>query len=266
MRLKPDREAIDANGADAAVFTVSIVDASGRVVPLAGNKVSFVLEGPGHILGVGNGDPSCHEPDKMVGAAASRSQPIATWRRGEVKDPYPANLPEESASFDDSAWVTTDVSADTGSLGLHEKAVYRGRFSLDAKDLDSPIIELQFNKLAGGVAVYVNGTKVGGWADPKVFSVYDVKSLLHPGENIVAVAAANWGPDPYGISKGVFLRFQGLPGPVEWSRSAFNGLAQVIVQSSTAPGTLRLTARAEGLLLASFDLASRPAASVATAP
>ena len=264
--LKPDRETIDANGADVAVFTVSIVDGSGRVVPLAGNKVSFALEGPGHILGVGNGDPSCHEPDKMVAMSASRSQPIGAWRLGKVKDPYPANLPEEAVSFDDSAWGKVDVSGDSGSLGLREMAVYRCRFSVDAKDLESPVAELQFNRLAGGVAVYVNGVKVGGSTDPKVSSVYDVKSLLHPGENVVAVPAANYGPGPYGICRGVSLRFQDLPGPIEWSRSAFNGLAQVIVQSARDAGTLKLTARSDGLRPASFDLTSRPVAPLATVP
>jgi len=33
-------------------------------VPTASNKVQFTVEGPGKIIGVGNGDPSCHEPDK----------------------------------------------------------------------------------------------------------------------------------------------------------------------------------------------------------
>ena len=33
-------------------------------MPLASNKVRFSLTGPGKIIGVGNGDPSCHEADK----------------------------------------------------------------------------------------------------------------------------------------------------------------------------------------------------------
>jgi beta-galactosidase len=39
-------------------------DTQNRVVPVATNLVDFELEGPGKILGVGNGDPSCHEPDR----------------------------------------------------------------------------------------------------------------------------------------------------------------------------------------------------------
>ncbi len=43
---------------------VEILDAKGRLVPIADNKVRFNIEGAGKIIGVGNGDPSCHEPDK----------------------------------------------------------------------------------------------------------------------------------------------------------------------------------------------------------
>jgi len=43
---------------------VSVVDAQGRMVPTAGDMLTFAVEGPGKVIGVGNGDPSCHEPDK----------------------------------------------------------------------------------------------------------------------------------------------------------------------------------------------------------
>jgi len=62
--LRPDRPAISANGEDVSAVAVEIVDAQGRVVPTAMNEVSFQISGPGRIIGVGNGDPSCHEPDK----------------------------------------------------------------------------------------------------------------------------------------------------------------------------------------------------------
>jgi beta-galactosidase len=64
VRLYADRSDLAADGADLAVVRVEIVDAQGRVVPVAGNKVSFTVRGPGRLIGVGNGDPSCHEPDK----------------------------------------------------------------------------------------------------------------------------------------------------------------------------------------------------------
>eukprot|EP00727_Mastigamoeba_balamuthi_P006116 m51a1_g2123 putative C-tail anchored protein, Glycoside hydrolase family domain (1594) ;mRNA; f:1670213-1679522 len=58
------REAIEADGQDVALVKVAIVDSAGRVVPTASNFLTFSIDGVGSVVGVGNGDPSCHEPDK----------------------------------------------------------------------------------------------------------------------------------------------------------------------------------------------------------
>ncbi|HXI69823.1 MAG TPA: beta-galactosidase GalA [Verrucomicrobiae bacterium] len=63
VELAPNHAAVKADGEDVAVITVSVADAQGRLVPDAANKIHFELTGPGKILGVGNGDPSSHEPD-----------------------------------------------------------------------------------------------------------------------------------------------------------------------------------------------------------
>ncbi len=70
IALKPDRTRIGADGQDAAVVEVSIVDASGRVVPTASDLVTFNVSGAGKLIGVGNGDPSCHESDKGTSRSA----------------------------------------------------------------------------------------------------------------------------------------------------------------------------------------------------
>jgi beta-galactosidase len=64
LALLPDRQKIDANGEDVSVIAVEVEDAQGRIVPIARNEVRFKIGGPGRLIGVGNGDPSCHEPDK----------------------------------------------------------------------------------------------------------------------------------------------------------------------------------------------------------
>jgi beta-galactosidase len=74
LQLVPDRTTLDADGDDVAIFTVTARDAQGRIVPLAGNFVHLTGEGAGKIIGVGNGDPNCHEPDVFVG-------PEAQWSR-----------------------------------------------------------------------------------------------------------------------------------------------------------------------------------------
>lgn len=64
--LKADPTSISADGSDVAIVTVSAVDAKGRLVPVSNNMVHFDLRGAGKIIGVGNGDPSCHEPDRFL--------------------------------------------------------------------------------------------------------------------------------------------------------------------------------------------------------
>ena len=54
------------DGQDAGMVSAAIVDAQGRVVPSFSGKVTFnIASGPGKIIGVGNGDPSCHEPNQV---------------------------------------------------------------------------------------------------------------------------------------------------------------------------------------------------------
>ncbi len=67
--LSVDRSAISADGEDVCVISATIADAQGRMVPTANHLVAFTVSGPGVLIGVGNGDPRSHEPDK----ASSRS-------------------------------------------------------------------------------------------------------------------------------------------------------------------------------------------------
>ncbi|XQA75146.1 beta-galactosidase GalA [Xanthomonas sacchari] len=64
VRLRCERANLLADAEDVAVVAVEIVDAKGRVVPAASDAVRFAVRGPGRLIGVGNGDPSSHEPDK----------------------------------------------------------------------------------------------------------------------------------------------------------------------------------------------------------
>lgn len=71
--LSPDRETVRADGEDVSVVTVTAIDKSGREVPLANGMVQFASSGEGNIIGVGNGDPSSHEPDKCTPGSWQRS-------------------------------------------------------------------------------------------------------------------------------------------------------------------------------------------------
>lgn len=62
--LQSDCASLKADGCDIAVIRVAIKDSKGRIVPTSDNLVKFSVEGPGKIIGTGNGNPSSHEPDK----------------------------------------------------------------------------------------------------------------------------------------------------------------------------------------------------------
>jgi beta-galactosidase len=62
--LSVDRDSIAADRRDVAHVTVKILDAQGRVAPLADNEVSFEIQGEGKIIGLDNGNPVSHEDFK----------------------------------------------------------------------------------------------------------------------------------------------------------------------------------------------------------
>lgn len=54
-----------ADGQDAGMVRAEVVDAKGNLVTSSSHNISFTITSPtGRILGVNNGDPGCHEPDK----------------------------------------------------------------------------------------------------------------------------------------------------------------------------------------------------------
>lgn len=83
VRLAPDRTAIRADGEDVSVMTVQVNDAQARLVPTAGNEITFDLQGPARIIGVGNGDPASHEPDVCLGASplVGEKRELPVWKR-----------------------------------------------------------------------------------------------------------------------------------------------------------------------------------------
>jgi beta-galactosidase len=64
LRLTADRSNINADGEDVVVLTVDALDSAGRALPTASNLINFKITGEGALIGVGNGDPNCHESDK----------------------------------------------------------------------------------------------------------------------------------------------------------------------------------------------------------
>lgn len=58
------QDSVLADGQETLALSVIAVDRQGREVPTADVPVDFTCSGPGKIIGVGNGDPTSHEPDQ----------------------------------------------------------------------------------------------------------------------------------------------------------------------------------------------------------
>lgn len=67
LALEPDRSAINADGSDVSVVTVSVLDNKGHVVPDACIPLDLTTDGQVAILGAGNGDPVFLIPERPAG-------------------------------------------------------------------------------------------------------------------------------------------------------------------------------------------------------
>jgi beta-galactosidase len=265
VELTPDRVKIHADGEDVSVFTVAVKDAAGRVVPTATNKIHFELAGAGNIIGVGNGDPSCHEPDTYVAQPRTISIPVKGWRwkPGELPKHREAAPPEAAVNFDDSSWAALRPPAPgpSGVVPEGEAAILRMHLPLTKEELANPLIQLRFAGMGDNGLLYVNGKRVGETHDWMPQPPFPIQKSLHEGDNVIVVCTSK-DSEKGDFNTDVNLELTSAPvmPPSPWMRSVFNGLAQVIVQSTKEPGTLTLTATGEGLKPASVSVQSQPCA------
>jgi len=270
VQLTPNRATINADGEDVSVITVSVTDAKGRVVPVAGNKINFAIEGAGKILGVGNGDPSSHEPDTFIGQPPVRDIAVNNWRWQLGTVPAKgAVAPEYASDFDDSAWnvIKPKTDGDTGDMPLRDgqTAFYRAHVKLTEADLANPGVQIRFACIDDHGWVYVNNQRVGESKDWSAQPVFDIKKALHVGDNVIAVGVRNDSGEG-GVNPDVNIELVGKTVATGWSRSAFNGLAQVIVQATKDAGEIKLTASADGLQSATATITTQASAGRPSVP
>jgi beta-galactosidase len=254
LRLAPDRAQPTAGGADVSVISVEVVDAQGRTVPTADNAIAFELQGPGRILGVGNGDPASHEPDRYIetvrlvtvegwrgriapagtaAPSASESQaPLAQLGNWLAPLPRPGEVYDLSATFSVAALpADARLSLFLPSLGVKTTLWINGHEQV--RDLDTT---------AGGPALTLDRSQLVEGAN----RIQLIVTPLADGHNHM--------PE---LSRLGSVRVW-TPAPA-YRRRAFNGWAQVIVQTTKDPGEIRLTAQSEGLSPAVGALTSQPA-------
>ena len=190
-----------------------------------------------------------------VDKSASRTIPLKNWRMKET--PNTSDRPEIAEQFPEDNWQSVDVQSRFGPLNPGQSAVFRAHFPATSGDLSAPDIRVRFGMIDDEGWIYVNGQLAGEAHDWSAAHSFDIRKLLHAGENTIAVAVKNQAGQG-GINQGVTLEIQEPPVLPEWKRSVFNGLAQIIVQSSKTPGELKLTARSGDLKSTTASIQAKP--------
>jgi beta-galactosidase len=268
IQLTPHRATIKADGEDVSVITAQVNDAQGRMVPTAGNAITFEIAGPGKIIGVGNGDPSSHEPDHFVESVTSL--PLTGWRSKAVDSM--TNGSDVAFDIDDTNWQTAfgGRGAGSGRRGNTNQptqtTVYRGSFDLP-QNAKGATLTLALRSLGEQQSVYLNGQPVAENVSRENASreINLAADALRPGKNVIAIVATP--PQGGRGNRGGARGNQGNPGlvrittvPDNWKRSLFSGLAQVIVQSTGQPGEITLIAKSQGVADGVLKLQAEPAA------
>jgi beta-galactosidase len=229
IKLVPYKKAIPADGKAVAIFTVSVEDAKGRVVPVADNNIQFSIAGAGKIIGVGNGNPSSHEADVQVESTSGFSLGD-NWRAPEAAD------------------YTTPVEFE---VNFDRPAIAQGSNSY-----------LMLSALGKTQTAILNGKTLYQDAAPEQSTMeiaIDAKSLQAKGNHLRIVAQPY---DDWGMREKIATihpaAVRTLTPAAAYQRRVFNGLAQVIVQAGTKPGAIQLRAQSQGLKAATATVALQP--------
>ncbi len=217
IQLTADRQEITADGRDLSVITVSVHDSADRLVPTADDLIHFSITGPGRIIGVGNGNPSSLEPDRFIERV--RSLAIGEWQAppaAETEAPVVF-----SATFDRPKLAEGEsLTLYLGVIGREQEAILNGRVLYTGADRQEARLSLEI--------------------DP---------ATLHETGNTLEIRAlpfTDWGQREDIANNHPALLGMRLPAE-PYRRQVFNGLAQVIVQSTGEPGTITLHAHSPSL-------------------
>ena len=118
-------------------------------------------------------------------------------------------------------------------------------------------VQIRFNGCDDEGWYFVNGQYVGETHDWNAAPAFDISRFLRVGDNVIAVCCRNGGGQG-GLDPNVSVDIAAQPTSLPWSRSLFNGLAQIIVQSTRDSGEFKLTASTEGLPAAVSIVQTQP--------
>jgi beta-galactosidase len=250
VRLQSNRSSLRADNQDLAVVTASVTDGKGRVVPIASDSIAFQLSGPGRIIGVGNGDPSSHEPDRFVDSI--KVDMVTGWELADL-DPSPTGIPSDLTGLhwrDPFQWFPPGAEPKTP-----EAFLLRGRWRPASGEGRRTLF---LPKLGVGQRVFVGGQELKDLVDDGRGQTAALGDSPSNREIEVVILVPSGGAAALdklkGLDRANVASVQTLTPAAPWRRSVFNGYAQVLVQSDRTPGTITLTATAPGLAPANLVL------------
>jgi len=251
LNLSSNVGSIPADKEAVAVINVDASDKHKMHVPTAGNEVHFSIQGPGKIIGVGNGDPTSLEPDKYLDTIKAIS---ITDLKEKVVNTLLNQRPEIPVDFDDSNWKNAFEDRKEG--GPDGFMIYRGQFILSVEDLKGAIT-LFYNSLGKQQSVFINGKNIASDipqnTDGNSFKLDS--SMLKTGVNYISILTTSLHSKNSGdhINRNPGL-IQVVQPAGQWKRKLFNGLEQVIIESTGEPGEIILKANSPGLQSGEVDI------------
>jgi beta-galactosidase len=256
IKMTANQSTLKANRDDIAMVTVEVMDGNNLHVPTADDEITFTLNGPGKIIGVGNGNPTSLEADRFLEKISEVK--INIEKEKAVSDIV--NRTEIGVDYNDTDWQPAFKDERNQEFGKNFKAlVYRGSFTMPELT-GKETITFFYNSIGKEQSIYINGKEIAlNKMEEKKGNEFALPHLLlHPGKNHIAIVATPllkqqpW--DNINTNAGLIQIL--APAPV-YTRKLFNGLAQVIVQSTYETGEIILKATSDGLQFAEIKLRSK---------
>ncbi|QWT18242.1 discoidin domain-containing protein [Collinsella sp. zg1085] len=249
IELVADRSDLSANGTDLSYLTARIVDANGKVVNSANNRVSFAVEGSATLAGLDNGSSPDHQSYRDNNRAAHAGQLIAIVRATEKPG---AITVRATADGLESASVTLNAASITGNAqGKQVESLFYARHYYvktgttlelpetiqarytDGSVADEPVVwdEYDAAKLNEASSFDVGGTVAGLRVSVSVTSLDNIVALANYSTNTpVGQPPILPGSRPAIQADGTILYANF---PVTWETpadDAFNAAGTVVIQ------------------------------------
>ena len=247
LALSVDRTEMAGDRRDIAIVRVSALDARGREVPTSSSEVAFAISGPGRVIGVGNGDPSSHEADSFP--ATTVGQELSDWKTAPFKGDA-ARAPAVS-DLEALRGHAVRVRSDAAGMAAESTSAFWTTFDVTGAQLAAGMTHLTIGQVDDESRVFVNGTLIGTTNQWDRDWAFDARAALRAGRNELVLIVTNHA-GPGGVGRGVWLSGGREQPPAH--RRLFNGLAQVIVQSTGGAGAIALEATSEGMAAASVTV------------